>query len=102
MKLYRNYSRRAGIPGAMRRGHPEDGGVGLRLARIRRSKALFTCSLMVPAVLQSGVYRYSRSGRGFPRGEHAPQVWVSHVASKYVVARSVAKCLSDLRTVPVA
>lgn len=39
---------------------------------------------------------------GFPCGEHAPQVRVRHVASKYVVARSVAKCLSDLRTVPVA
>jgi len=39
---------------------------------------------------------------GFPCGEHAPQVRVCHVASKYVVARSVAKCLSDLRTVPVA
>lgn len=39
---------------------------------------------------------------GFPCGEHAPQVGVCHVASKYVVARSVAKCLSDLRTVPVA
>jgi hypothetical protein len=42
------------------------------------------------------------AGPGFPRGEHAPQVRAGHVASKYVVARSVAKCLSDLRTVPVA
>ncbi len=51
----------------------------------------------------SGSRRRSRRNRhGFPCGEQAPQVWISHVASKYVVARSVAKCLSDLRTVPVA
>ena len=45
---------------------------------------------------------YSRKGPGFPCGEHAPHRRTGHVASKYVVARSVAKCLSDLRTVPVA
>ena len=39
---------------------------------------------------------------GFPCGEQAPNLEPGHVASKYVVARSVAKCLSDLRTVPVA
>ncbi len=80
----------------------EDAGVSVRLPRILPLEGLLTCSLKVPVVLQSGVYWFSRSRRGFPRGEHAPQVWVSHVASKYVVARSVAKCLSDLRTVPVA
>ena len=46
--------------------------------------------------------RRRRNRHGFPCGEQAPQVRISHVASKYVVARSVAKCLSDLRTVPVA
>lgn len=44
----------------------------------------------------------TEKGVGFPCGEHAPQDRVRPVASKYVVARSVAKCLSDLRTVPVA
>lgn len=39
---------------------------------------------------------------GFPCGEQATNLEPGHVASKYVVARSVAKCLSDLRTVPVA
>ena len=46
--------------------------------------------------------RWTRRRPGFPRGEQATNLELRHVASKYVVARSVAKCLSDLRTVPVA
>jgi hypothetical protein len=70
--------------------------------RMRRRDGVYLDVRLLEVTPSGGGPDYSRLRRGFPCGEHAPQCRVRHVASKYVVARSVAKCLSDLRTVPVA
>ena len=68
----------------------------------RRPSAHVRRCCSAPELPSEAVRGGTHSAAVSPVANKLPKSHLAHVASKYVVARSVAKCLSDLRTVPVA